>query len=43
MEIAGRNHTFRLNVQNALDGLYYDRTETFALGRRWFLSWGFDL
>jgi len=42
-EIAGRNHTFRLNVQNALDGLYYDRTETFALGRRWFLSWGFDL
>jgi len=42
-EIAGRNHTFRLNVQNALDGLYYDRTETFALGRRWFVSWGFDL
>jgi len=42
-EIAGRTHTFRLNVQNALDGLYYDRTETFALGRRWFLSWGFDL
>jgi iron complex outermembrane receptor protein len=42
-EIAGRNHTFRINVQNALDGVYYDRTETFALGRRWFLSWGFDL
>ena len=42
-EIGGRTHTFRLNVQNALDGLYYDRTETFALGRRWFLSWGFDL
>jgi len=42
-EIAGRNHTFRLNVQNALDGLYFDRTETFALGRRWFLSWGFEL
>jgi len=42
-EIAGRNHTFRLNVQNALDGLYFDRTETYALGRRWFLSWGFEL
>ncbi|MAO84186.1 MAG: hypothetical protein CMH50_09955 [Myxococcales bacterium] len=42
-EIAGRTHTFRLNVQNALDDTYYDRTETYALGRRWFLSWGFDL
>ncbi len=42
-EIGGHSHYFRLNVSNASDGTFYDRTETFALGRQIFFTWGLDI
>ncbi|MDA0350575.1 MAG: TonB-dependent receptor plug domain-containing protein [Verrucomicrobia bacterium] len=43
MELGGRTHYFRLNVSNVSDGTFFDRTETFAVGRQFFFTWGFDI
>ena len=42
-EFWGRNHYFRLNISNASDGTFYDRTETYAVGRQVFFTWGMDI
>lgn len=42
-ELGGRPHYFRLNVSNVTDGTFYDRTETYAIGRQFFFTWGFDI